>query len=363
MPSDHTRARRSAAPLFAPGSAAPVDAALDPLSSASPIMRVSGPAALVQAVPYLIGFHPAESVVVVGLRDGVLVVTARLDLAPPGRDTGISHAVHVLLRGGVNEVVTIVYSDEPLGRDAAGALGSLASQIDAGAARLIDTLVVCRDRWRSLLCDDDACCPPEGRRLDEHTSEFAAAATFAGVVAHPDRDSLAAILQPGDPASRHAVAELLTAATIAAAAKPEAGRRGGRDVRATRRLFAAARAADDECSHYSTQPSDHEVVQMALWLADIDVRDSVWMAIDDGRLDGRPLWAALARRLPSPHDAAPAFLYGWAAWRAGNGAMASIAARRAVDADPGYTAADLLLAALSRGIDPRTVPRLRRARG
>lgn len=326
-------------------------------------MRVSGPAALVQAVPYLIGFHPSDSVVVVGLCDGVLVVTARLDLARPGCDADTSRAVDVLLRNGVNEVVAVIYSDQPLGRDAAAAMASLTSAVQAGAARLIDTLVVCGGRWRSVLCDDLSCCPAEGRRIDEQTSEFAAAATFAGVVAHPDRDSLAAILQPGDPASRRAVADLITATRGAQVARPAAGRRGRRDVRATRRLFAAARAADEECTHYSTQPSDADAAQMALWLSDIDVRDSVWLAVDDGRLDGRPLWAALTRRLPSPYDAAPAFLYGWAAWRAGNGAMASIAARRAVDADPGYTAADLLLAALSRGIDPRTVPKLRRVRG
>ena len=67
----------------------------------------------------------------------------------------------------------------------------------------------------------------------------------------------------------------------------------------------------------------------------------------------------MARRLPGPYDAAPLFLFGWASWRAGNGALAGIAAERAVTSDPAYSAADLLLAALSRGLDPRRLPRLR----
>ena len=51
-------------------------------SRAEPMMssRISGPAELLQAVPYLLGFHPADSLVLVGLHGGRLVVTARMDL-------------------------------------------------------------------------------------------------------------------------------------------------------------------------------------------------------------------------------------------------------------------------------------------
>lgn len=92
------------------------------------------------------------------------------------------------------------------------------------------------------------------------------------------------------------------------------------------------------------------------------VRDARWMALDAGRLHGVELWVNLARRLPNPHDAAPLFLAGWCSWRGGNGALAGIAAERALAADPGYSAANLLLAALARGIDRRKMPRLRRPR-
>ena len=124
-----------------------------------------------------------------------------------------------------------------------------------------------------------------------------------------------------------------------------------------RAIFAAARAAD---APGLWEISDADAARYGAALAASTIRDPVWLAVDDGRLDGRPLWRELARRLPSPYDAPALFLYGWAAWRAGEGTLAGIAAERALISDPEYTAADLLMAALSGGVDPREFPTLRR---
>jgi hypothetical protein len=122
-----------------------------------------------------------------------------------------------------------------------------------------------------------------------------------------------------------------------------------------RAIFAAARAADAGAARLP----DDQVARFGVGLAETHLRDSVWLAIDDGRLDGFELWRDLGRRLPPPYDAPALFLAGWASWRAGNGTLASVAAQRAVESDPTYSAADLLLAAISQGLDPRGVPRLR----
>jgi Domain of unknown function (DUF4192) len=119
---------------------------------------------------------------------------------------------------------------------------------------------------------------------------------------------------------------------------------------AIRALFAAHRAAQA-----GRMPSDREAARYGVGLQGYAVRDAVWLAVDDDRLQGIEPWVNLARRLPSPYTAAPLFL---AAWRDGNGALAGIAAERALKCDPGYSAADLLLAALSRGIAPRALPKL-----
>jgi hypothetical protein len=56
------------------------------------------------------------------------------------------------------------------------------------------------------------------------------------------------------------------------------------------------------------------------------------------------------------------FLLGWAAWRRGDGALARVAAHRALASDADYDAARLLLVVLDHGIDPDELPRLLAAR-
>ncbi|MDR3081803.1 MAG: DUF4192 domain-containing protein, partial [Streptomyces sp.] len=71
------------------------------------VPRISGPAELAQAIPYLLGFHPLDSLVVVGLARGRLVVTARIDLA----DAPVlaAETIAAMVRGGGEEFIVAVY--------------------------------------------------------------------------------------------------------------------------------------------------------------------------------------------------------------------------------------------------------------
>src|SRR5262249_24197953 len=155
-------------------------------------------------------------------------------------------------------------------------------------------------------------------------SEFAAAATFDGVVALPDRAALAALLAPEPDDERAALDPLIAAAENDAVQQTIDGQARRWEVSVKRALFRAAREAD-EADDLAGAPGE-VVARFGAALAVISIRDALWLAIDDGRLDGRALWRDLSRRLPSPYAAGPLFLYGWAAWRAGDGALAGIAA-------------------------------------
>jgi hypothetical protein len=227
---------------------------------------------------------------------------------------------------------------------------------EAGCA-VLDLLLVARGRWWSYSCGSAQCCPSEGEALPDGPSEVSAAATYAGLVALPDRASLVATLEPYPDARREVLRPLIVRAEHAATEAGRTGDKQGNDRSVKRALFMSARAADDVRG--SWQLSDDDAARFAVALRRIDLRDAVWMAIEDGRLGGDAMWRELSRRLPSPYDAPPLFLLGWSAWRSGNGALAGIAAERAVLSDSGYSAADLLRAALARGIDPRRMPRLR----
>ncbi len=325
-----------------------------------PVLRVTGPADLIEAVPFLLGFHPQQSLVLVGLAAGRVVVTARVDLdevVPTGR---VVHTLEVICRGGAQEVIGLVFDerdDASVSTPWCGLAFEIATEAERLGARASDVLLVSARRWWSYLCSEPECCPAEGRELAAGSSAFPAEATYAGLVALPDRLSVAALLDPLPDTDRVRLEPLLADAEHAAVLRVLDGY-GNRDERSVKRaLFAASRAADS--SGPGDTLADDEVVRYGVALRGYPVRDGVWIAVDDTRLDGRELWRELARRLPGPYGAAPLFLFGWASWRVGNGALAGIAAERALDIDPGYTAADLLLAALSQGIDPRRMPRLR----
>jgi hypothetical protein len=216
---------------------------------------------------------------------------------------------------------------------------------------------VARGRYWSYLCDGADCCEPEGFPIPDVPSPYVAGMTVEGTVALPDRQALAATLEPRPEAERRALAPLLDRYERVASAARGAGTADRLARTCRRELFAAVRAD-------APGLGDAEVARFGVALRSTAVRDALWRAVDTGRIDGRPLFRELARRLPAPYSAAPMFLFGWASWRRGNGALANVAAERTHAADPAYAAADMLLAALACGIDPRQLPPLgsRRAR-
>ncbi|MGH8862248.1 MAG: DUF4192 domain-containing protein, partial [Jatrophihabitantaceae bacterium] len=219
-----------------------------------------------------------------------------------------------------------------------------------------DVALVSGARLWSLVCGNPACCPPEGRSISG-TSAAVAAATYAGLVALPDRASVAALLDPAPDDDRQCLGQALYEAesdAVAAVLRGDEARRHRSTVRA---LFATARALDEAGADGVLD--DATLVRFGAALQSIPLRDSAWIAVDCERVDGRALWRRLGTLLPPPYDAPPLFLFGWASYRRGDGALAGIAAERALQSDPDYSAADLLLSALTQAIDPRRLPRLR----
>lgn len=339
-----------------------------------PVLALSGPSELIDSVPYLLGFHPRDSLVLVGLgstpagRDRV-GVSARVDLADLAVDAGIVRRCAAALgRSGAHSAVVLVYDSEAA---AAPALPWSAIVEEVGAAlelerlSLRDALLVGDTRWWSYLCSDPACCPAEGSPRQGPGSATAATAAYAGLSALPGREGIEALLDQDPPEALERMAVLLEVAEAAELEAVLTGRQQAHRRSATRALFAAARAQDlnplrrGAPGQAQPAPTDEQAARLAVALGDLSVRDACWLAAEGGRLPATGLWRMLARRLPAPYDAQPLFLLGWQEWRAGNGALAGIAASRALASDPGCSAARLLLDALAHGLDPRSAPRLR----
>jgi hypothetical protein len=198
-------------------------------SGEADLVVVHSPEDLVAAVPYLVGFPPEQSLVVVALRRSGrrqrLGMVARFDLPPigPRRIRGeegsagairalVRQVVEVLGRDAPDQVVLLVYDDAPctmvpVWQRLVTRLETAFRAVDVPVA---DAMHVAGRRYRSYRCIDPGCCPPEGRPLDPESSEVAAEFVARGSSPLASREALHAMVQPRDPDAR--------AATEAAAA-------------------------------------------------------------------------------------------------------------------------------------------------
>src|SRR5215218_9605169 len=150
-------------------------------------IALSRPGDLLAVVPYLVGFHPQESVVAVMLRSGRVVLTIRVDVPPPSGAADLAAQIaRLVAQHGVQHLVLIGYSVNPQVREL---LMEMAWELTPSG--LQDVLFVDGQRWWSLMCTS-GCCPSDGQPYDPRSSPVAAQAVYAGLAARPDRRALEA---------------------------------------------------------------------------------------------------------------------------------------------------------------------------
>ena len=129
-------------------------------------LNLTSPGELLAAIPFLLGFHPRQSVVLTALQQRRLSLTQRLDLPDPDCELEAAKAmIRPLLRDQADSALVIGYEDEPgQGRPIIDRLSGLLAD---NRIRVIDRIVVYDGRWRSLDCADPDCCPPQGTQVPE----------------------------------------------------------------------------------------------------------------------------------------------------------------------------------------------------
>jgi hypothetical protein len=336
-------------------------------------ISISDPGELIEAIPYLLGFHPRESLVLLGFEStdpvrpmtGTVQVALRVDLPPDvSEPIDIEPLIETMRGSGASAVAAMIHSadvGDPAGP--AGKWTALADAVSTAVAvadmALVDFLLSDDSRWWSLICADPRCCPPTGRARAVGCSKAAAQATLAGLVALPDREALEAQLDGDTELTRRKLQPHLEQAehrVTRAVLSNGVGRLTRADATALKK---ACRDKAATAARQAKLLTPEQLARFGVALSDIDVRDELWLAVDDQSLDAGQLMHELLTRLPAPYDAAPLFLYGWHQWRAGNGTLAAVAAERALESDRGYSAARLLLQAVRSGLDPHKTPYLR----
>lgn len=309
-----------------------------------PKLELFSPADVLAAMPYLVGFHPADSLVVAGLAGSHVRLTLRWDLPLGSADLG--RMVPLLRREAVTRVFVVGYGPGALVTPAVDAATRL---LRAEGIRVTDSLRAEGGRYWSYACDSATCCPAEGTPYDTERSPIAAQAVVHGMVALPDRGSLLRSVEwCGGAAMREAALRVM--AELEALPEPGEPRADEVAARFVTEGLARVRAA---IGLYDTggRLDDDGAARLGLDLAVIRVRDEAWALIDD-RDAHIALWRDLTRRLEPDHVAPAASLLAAAAWHRGECTLAGMALERALAADPGYSMAHLLRQALVHMMSP-----------
>lgn len=338
---------------------------------------IRGIAESIVALPYQLGYRPERSLVMVCLDlhvrrgsgpTGVVSLTARADLDPPGGDPAVLESLSLALhRAAPDAVLLIAYEDDS---DDATSLLWQAQQMALREGVQVDRAVRVREgSWRPL-AEPDGSVPRWHRLPAPGDVPVVADYVLSGRSPWSVRSDLARLFEPTRPLLCAAVAE-------------EARRRIGTsevDAEAAMGLLAEVlRSAGQSLPTLAVGT----VTDLVLALHDVHLRDAVLARTAPGtmRLSEVPRehagvvlrllpqghevdtvrcqrLAMLAATVPAPLAAPLLTVCGYLAWSDGDGTMANLAVERALGCDPDYSLARLLDQALLHAVRP---PRTRGA--
>jgi hypothetical protein len=272
-------------------------------------IRLTTPAGLLAAIPRLLGFHAASSMVLIGTRPpkAKVTVTMRYDLPDPPdprQATRIAaHAAMVLAAAHAQQAVAVGYGPGQLVTPVIG-------ELQARTAPMLPLTEILRTEgghYWSYLCTEPGCCPAEGTPFDP-AAEPAATALAAGRLLLSSRGELAASIaqiEGKKAAMRRATTRAeRRAAALAARSDPTGHDTGARSEIVPAGLDAVARAI--ACYRRGGQLSAGGAAWLALVLRDQQVRDDAWSRIlPEYRAAHLPLWQDLTRLAQPGYVAAP----------------------------------------------------------
>jgi hypothetical protein len=315
-----------------------------------PVVKLDQPGEVIASIPALLGFHPADSLVALGMsgpRAKELGVVLRTELPPASRARELAFTLLVALVQQPIAGVTLVVvgggrpDDDLPHRELLARCESVFVDND---------IPVIHQLWtpdttggRKWYCYDETDCG--GVVGDPATTELAAIISAAGLPVFDRREDIVATLAPEPPdvlARRSASLDR---------SSTDAEPSGGSDPPTAR--LDAVRSAIEAAVTKPPVLTDQDVASLAGALADHRIRD---VCLDfEELLDvaaAERLWTALAKATPPPESAEAACLLAFSAYARGDGVLAGIALEQALAADPGHRLSGLLRSALTVGLPP-----------
>ncbi len=375
------------------------------------VVRRAGPGDLIAYTWYELGYRPQQSLILIALhgnrfRAGMI---SRCDLPdPPLKRSLLAEQVRAaarpLVARGASAVMAMICTGDVLRRPEPPLVRVLVKELPRLGLEVRDVLGVTDRAYRSLLCDDEACCPPAGHSLDGvlHTATAVMQVVAGRVIASSEEDLVAdvrpvSLAEPGSPVQATEPAATGLDASPADASRdlsglgdPGSSNPGDPDAGESKRLEWWYWWRDELARQCEASSEPDERIKIFWWvLDDVLLRDAVMLhAIGASaaecealvrRIDGGPGWAgwdhaltAAGRQLPGdtrvgvarsllvsaarharPGRRAPVLaMLAWVAWFEGNGVRARLLVQQALDDRPGYSLALIVEEILLAGAAP-----------
>jgi hypothetical protein len=310
-------------------------------------LTLTNPADAAALVPYLLGFHPHDRLVILALRDARIHFAAA---SPLPVHTAAANAGLVADKEP-DQVLLLGYGPhDPV----ITAVDHTTAVLHAENIPVLNAFRIHDNRIWHLNCTDTRC-EYDGTPFEPSTTVAAAYATYHGLTAATDIAALDSRLDPVTGAERDAMTR----------AYDHAAQHLNQMIDGHSRLSIAARVKTllddllDEATdvYQHGRLTDDRAALLNTLLSVAPLRDRALRHVHGDDLHLR-IWTDLTRRAADNLIAAPATMLAAAALQLGHGALARLAIRRARHADPTDPLIDAIADCVRHGVHPDTVHRL-----
>jgi hypothetical protein len=313
---------------------------------------LTSPHDLLAAIPFLIGYHPENSLVLVALKDDSVGMAMRVDMptdiAPESYDLLASH----FQREAADAALIVAYVDSQTDPEPV-LINTSAALLRAGIS-IKESLIVSDGRYRSMLCHDSECCPPLGSPIpDIDSSRIAAEHVIAGhAMPFANVSGLVQSIAALPSAMEESWQSEVRAFWIESDSENllDLQRDGATAVIDLAGEYAQGRGAEDRelVARVIGRISDIQVRDYALGSHNEETADAYWQ-----------MWRELLLIAPRGFVAPIASIFAALAYERGEGALAHKALDRALADDERYSLALLLRRVFTAGWPPQSFSAMR----
>ncbi len=317
-----------------------MDSIDDDLDPGPTTFRLRDETDLIALVATTLGFHPTSSIVLVCVDAAGHMFQARCDLAPDA--AGVPDVVQSLLsaglRNGGRTTFLLTYTDDE--HRSRLHLRAVTRALVRAHREVVMRLRVDGGRFYPT-AGHGSMTARVGVPYELGSHPLLARRVLRGGVLHPDRDALVRSLDPVVGPETDAVAAAWTAL-------------GRLEVTDASVLLSEAEWLDRRLREDDPETWPPETLARVLRAVHVGrVRDVALTAAEPGTGDRWVrVWQRALRLAPAEAQAAPAALLGFAAWVAGDGALAWCGVERAQAVDPGHSLAGVVAELLEEAVPP-----------